>query len=176
MNTKVLLPVVLALCGALLAPATHAADFFCRVYAGDTWEKAPAYKGKEGHYKITAADASAAAADAVREGGADQVFAEIDASLSSGATQMHPYAGGEIHDPSPAAEPSILPPPAAEIVEKPKRASRKKAVAEPAVVETPKAQRKRAAKKDISVEAPKAVAAPRKRAPKAGSKASDIVS
>ena len=65
MNTKVLLPVVLALCGALLAPATHAADFFCRVYAGDTWEKAPAYKGKEGHYKITAADASAAAADAL---------------------------------------------------------------------------------------------------------------
>lgn len=117
-----------------------------------------------------------AAADAVREGGADQVFAEIDASLSSGATQMHPYAGAQVHDPAPAADNSILPPPAAEIVEKPKRAPRKKAVAEPAVVETPKAQRKRAAKKDISVEAPKAVAAPRKRAPKAGSKASDIVS
>lgn len=65
MNTRILLPVLLALCGTAFAPVTHAADYFCRVYAGDTWEKAPAYKGKEGHYKITAADASAAATDAL---------------------------------------------------------------------------------------------------------------
>lgn len=118
-----------------------------------------------------------AAADAVKEAGADQVFAEIDASLSSGATQMHPYAGAQTHDLAPATDNSILPPPAAEIVEKPKRAPRKKAVAEPAIVETAKAPRKRAAKKDISVETPKAASAPRKRAAKArGSKASDIVS
>ncbi|MEW6389972.1 MAG: Sec-independent protein translocase protein TatB [Pseudomonadota bacterium] len=119
-----------------------------------------------------------AAADAVRESGADQVFAEIDASLNSGATQMHPYAGGEIHNPTPAAEPSILPPPAAETVEKPKRASRKKTAAEPAIVEPAKAPRKRkAAKKDITVEVPKAAETPRKRSAKArGSKASDIVS
>jgi len=65
MNTRILLPVLLALCSAVFAPVTHAADYFCRVYAGDTWEKAPAYKGKEGHYKITAADASAAATDAL---------------------------------------------------------------------------------------------------------------
>lgn len=123
----------------------------------------------------------------VQDTGVDQVFADIDASLSSGATQMHPYAGGEIHNPALATDNSILPPaePAAEIVEKPKRAPRKKAAAsaEPAVVEPAKTSRKKAvpkaaaAKKDISVEAPKAVRAPRKRAAKAGgSTASDIVS
>lgn len=110
----------------------------------------------------------------------DQVFADIDASLSSGATQMHPYAGGEIHNPALSTDNSV-PAPAVEIVEKPKRAPRKKAavVAETAPVETAKAPRKRAAatKKDITVEAPKAVRAPRKRATKAGgSTASDIVS
>lgn len=117
-----------------------------------------------------------AVAEAVNEAGADQVFAEIDASLSSGATQMHPYAGAQVHDPAPAADNSILPPPSAEIVEKPKRAPRKKAAAAPTIVEPAKAPRKRvAAKQDISVETPKA--APRKRSAKTGgSKASDIVS
>ncbi|RRN65602.1 Sec-independent protein translocase protein TatB [Caulobacter sp. 602-1] len=110
----------------------------------------------------------------------DQVFADIDASLSSGATQMHPYAGAEIHNPALSTDNSV-PEPAAQIVEKPKRAPRKKvvAVAEQAPVETAKAPRKRAAapKKDITVEAPKAVRTPRKRAAKAGgSTASDIVS
>lgn len=116
----------------------------------------------------------------------DQVFADIDASLSSGATQMHPYAGAEIHNPALSTDNSV-PEPAAQIVEKPKRAARKKAVAvaEPAPVKTAKAPRKRtpaasakaSTKKDITVEAPKAVRAPRKRAAKAGgSTASDIVS
>ncbi len=107
----------------------------------------------------------------------DQVFADIDASLSSGATQMHPYAGAEIHNPALTVDNSV-PAPSVEIVEKPKRAPRKKAVAEVAPVEAAKAPRKRAApKKDITVEAPKAVRAPRKRATKAGgSTASDIVS
>jgi sec-independent protein translocase protein TatB len=129
------------------------------------------------------------AADAAKDVGVDQVFADIDASLSSGATQMHPYAGGEIHNPALTTDNSILPPmdngvqPGVEIVEKPKRAPRKKAVAaaEPAIVEPAKtAPRKKAAvasKKDITVEAPKAARAPRKRAAKAGgSTASDIVS
>ncbi|KQV58190.1 MULTISPECIES: Sec-independent protein translocase protein TatB [unclassified Caulobacter] len=109
----------------------------------------------------------------------DGVFADIDASLSSGATQMHPYAGGEIHNPALTTDNSILPPqPAAEIVEKPKRVARKKAVAEPAIVEPAKPVRRApASKKDITVEAPKAARAPRKRAAKAGgSTASDIVS
>ena len=107
----------------------------------------------------------------------DQVFADIDASLSSGATQMHPYAGAEIHNPALTVDNSV-PAPSVEIVEKPKRAPRKKAVAEVAPVEAAKAPRKRAApKKDITVEAPKASRAPRKRATKAGgSTASDIVS
>lgn len=115
-----------------------------------------------------------AAADAAGGAHVDEVFADIDASLSSGATQMHPYAGGEIHNSIlPTTEPSV------EIVEaKPKRAARKKAAAEPVVVEPAKPPRKRAASiKDITVEAPKAVRAPRKRAAKAGgSTASDIVS
>ena len=124
----------------------------------------------------------------VQDTGVDQVFADIDASLSSGATQMHPFAGGEIHNPALTTDNAILPPaePAVEIVEKPKRAPRKKAVAvaEPVVAEPAKATRKKAAlkaaaatKKDITVEAPKAVRAPRKRAAKAGgSTAPDIVS
>lgn len=123
------------------------------------------------------------AADAARDVGVDQVFADIDASLSSGATQVSPYAAGDIHNPALTTDNSILPPaqPAVEIVEKPKRASRKTAVAEPVVAEPAKAApRKKAAaatKKDITVEAPKAVRAPRKRAAKAGgSTASDIVS
>jgi sec-independent protein translocase protein TatB len=113
----------------------------------------------------------------------DNVFADIDASLSSGATQMHPYAGGEIHNPALTTDNSILPPqpatqPGAEIIEKPKRASRKKAVPEPAIVEPARPVRKASSsKKDITVEAPKAARAPRKRAAKAGgSTASDIVS
>lgn len=118
-----------------------------------------------------------AATDAVKEVGADEVFAEIDASLTSGATQMHPYAAAQVHEASPAVDNSILPPPAAEIVEKPKRAARKKASAEPALVEPAKAPRKRAAaSKDISVETPKASAPRRRSAKAAGSKASDIVS
>lgn len=103
-----------------------------------------------------------AATDAVKEVGADEVFAEIDASLTSGATQMHPYAAAQVHEASPAVDNSILPPPAAEIVEKPKRAARKKTSAEPALVEPAKASRKRAASKDISVETPKASAPDRK--------------
>lgn len=66
MNVKILFAALLALCGAAFASSVHAGDYFCRVYSGtDTWEKAPPYKGKEGHYKFTAADPAAAAAAAV---------------------------------------------------------------------------------------------------------------
>jgi len=108
----------------------------------------------------------------------DNVFADIDASLSSGATQMHPYAGGEIHNPALTTDNSILPPqPGVEIVEKPKRAPRKKAVAEAAAPSAKPVRKAAASKKDITVEAPKAARAPRKRAAKAGgSTATDIVS
>jgi sec-independent protein translocase protein TatB len=114
----------------------------------------------------------------------DQVFADIDASLSSGATQMHPYAGAEIHNPAASGDLDLpaptVPTPTVEIVEKPKRAPRKKASgAKAAPAEPAKAPRKRApaAKKGAAVEAPKAARAPRKRTAKAGgSTASDIVS
>lgn len=114
-----------------------------------------------------------AATDAV---GVDQVFADIDASLTSGATQMHPYAGGEVHGSTSALDNSILPPPAVEIVEKPKRAPRKKAAA---LAEPAKPARKSApATKATSSKtaSAKAGAAPRKRAAKASAKASDAVS
>jgi sec-independent protein translocase protein TatB len=133
---------------------------------------------RAGQYASPAQPPADAASHAPGHDHVGQAFADIDASLSSGAMQMHPYAGGEIHNPAP--EPSILPPtpaPAVEIVEaKPKRAPRRKA--EPALAEPAKAPRKRApAKKDIAVEAPRAVRAPRKKAAKAGgSTASDIAS
>jgi sec-independent protein translocase protein TatB len=119
------------------------------------------------------------AADAAGSAHIDQTFADIDASLSSGAVQMHPYAGAEVHNQALAVESTIAPPsvtPTVEIVPaKPKRAPRKKA--EPVLVESAKAPAKRATKKDITVDAPKAVRAPRKKTAKAGdSTASDITS
>lgn len=115
------------------------------------------------------------AADAARDTGVDQVFADIDASLTSGATQMHPYAGGDVHSPA-LADNSILPPPTVEIVEKPKRAPRKKAAvqAEPAKPARKRASTSKATPpKTVSA---KPAAAPRKRAGKTGAKASDAVS
>lgn len=117
------------------------------------------------------------AADQAKDVGVDQVFADIDASLNSGAVQPHPYAGYQ--PPQPSGEPSILPPetdiqPVAAKPRKP-RAPKAPAVVEPAVSKAP--ARKRAAKTEIAVEAPKAARAPRKKAVKAGgSTASDIVS
>jgi len=123
-------------------------------------------------------DPVSSVADAARDPGVDQVFADIDASLTSGATQMHPHAGGEIHDQATLGGDTILPPPSVEIVEKPKRASRKKAVEQPAIVEPAKAPRKRGAvAKDVTAAHPKAARAPRARKAKAGgSKASDTIS
>src|SRR4051812_2494583 len=78
----------------------------------------------------------------------DEVFADIDASLNSGAVQMHPYAGSEIHNPALTTDNAIEP--GVQIVEKPKRAPRKRAAEEPAGVEPAKAPRKRTSK-DITV-------------------------
>ena len=112
------------------------------------------------------------AADQAKDVGVDQVFADIDASLNSGAVQVHPYAG---YQPS---EPSILPPDT-EVQAAPKprkpRAAKAPAIVEPAVSKAP--TRKRAARTQITIEAPKAARAPRKKAVKAGgSTAPDIVS
>jgi len=117
------------------------------------------------------------AADQAKDVGVDQVFADIDASLNSGAVQVHPYAG---YQPS---EPSILPQETEikPVVAKPRKpraakasASKLPLAAEPVTVKAP---RKRAAKTQITIEAPKAARAPRKKAVKAGgSTASDIVS
>ncbi len=117
------------------------------------------------------------AADQAKDVGVDQVFADIDASLSNGTVQAHPYAGYQPHGVS--GEPSILPPeteiqPVAAKPRKP-RVAKAPAVVEPAASKAP--ARKRAAKVEIVVEAPQAARAPRKKAVKAGgSTASDIVS
>lgn len=101
------------------------------------------------------------AADQAKDVGVDQVFADIDASLNSGAMQAHPYAGYQ-------PEASILPPESAEpVAAKPRKPRAPKAVAksaaEPAVAKV--APRKRAAAKvDAVVEAPKPARAPRKKA------------
>jgi sec-independent protein translocase protein TatB len=115
------------------------------------------------------------AADHAKDVGVDQVFADIDANLSSGTVQAHPYAG---YQPS---EPSILPPDVSIDAPKPRKPRAPKAVAQPAVepVVSKAAPRKRAAaaKADAVIEAPKAARAPRKKAVKAGgSTSSDIAS
>jgi sec-independent protein translocase protein TatB len=114
------------------------------------------------------------AADQAKDVGVDQVFADIDASLNSGAMQAHPYAGYQPEDPS------ILPPEVSIDAPKPRKPRAAKAVAEPAVepIVSKAAPRKRAAPKaDTVIEAPKAVRAPRAKVAKAGgSTSSDIVS
>ncbi len=128
---------------------------------------------REGQYPNPVKDA----ADAAKDAHVDQVFADIDASLSSGATQSHPDAGAEIHTPALTTDNSV-----AEPVEagQPKRAPRKKAVAavEPAAAKamanTPAAKKTPAAKTAAAAPAAKAQ---RKRVAKAGvSTASDIAS
>jgi sec-independent protein translocase protein TatB len=141
---------------------------------------------REGQYSNPVKEA----ADAAKDVGVDQVFADIDASLSSGTTQMHPYAGAEIHNPALNTDNSIAPPAEdAKSQARPKRAPRKKAVAaskaslgEPAAVKATKAPaqkavaKKTAATKKTAAATP-AAKAPRKRVAKAGdSTASDITS
>ena len=118
------------------------------------------------------------AADQAKDVGVDQVFADIDASLNSGAMQAHPYAGYQPENPS------ILPPEVSIDAPKPRKPRAAKAAAQPAVdpIVSKAAPRKRAAprapaKAEVVIEAPKAARAPRKKAVKAGgSTSSDIVS
>jgi sec-independent protein translocase protein TatB len=114
---------------------------------------------REGQYTAPMRDAAAEA------GHVDQVFADIDASLNSGAVQVSPHAAYQ------AADPTIhLPEPTVEIVSKP---ARKPRAAKPApapaveIVSKPKRAVAKADKTDLSVPAKST----RKRAPK-----SDIAS
>jgi sec-independent protein translocase protein TatB len=112
------------------------------------------------------------AADQAKDVGVDQVFADIDASLNSGAMQAHPYAGYQ--PPLPAETVDIAPDP---VPTKPRKPRAPKAAAQPAVEIVAKtAPRKRAAPKaQAVVEAPKPARAPRKKAAKAAT-SSDIAS
>jgi len=118
---------------------------------------------REGQYTAPMRDAAAQASDASH---VDQVFADIDASLNSGAVKVSP------HDAYQPATPLEAPAPSVEIVSKPKRKAsvKPKAAAEATeIVSKPKAAK--AAKGDLSVPAKPA----RKRAAKTSTK-SDIVS
>jgi sec-independent protein translocase protein TatB len=119
---------------------------------------------REGQYTAPMRDAAAQASDASH---VDQVFADIDASLNSGAVKVSP------HDAYQPATPLEAPAPSVEIVSKPKRkasAKPKAAAAEATeIVSKPKAAK--TAKGDLSVPAKSA----RKRAAKTSTK-SDIVS
>jgi sec-independent protein translocase protein TatB len=99
---------------------------------------------REGQYTAPMRDAAAQAGDASH---VDQVFADIDASLNSGAVKVSP------HDAYQPATPLEAPAPSVEIASKPKRkAPAKKAAAEQAeIVSKPKAAK--ASKADLSVPA-----------------------
>jgi sec-independent protein translocase protein TatB len=119
---------------------------------------------REGQYTAPMRDAAAQASDASH---VDQVFADIDASLNSGAVKVSPH---DAYQPATSLE---APAPGVEIVSEPKakrRAPAKKPAAKTAeIVSKPKAAK--AAKDDLSV-SKKPV---RKRAAKPSTK-SDIVS
>lgn len=108
---------------------------------------------REGQYTAPMRDAAAQAGDASH---VDQVFADIDASLNSGAVKVSP------HDAYQPATPREAPAPGAEIVSKPKRKApaKKAAAAQTEIVSKPRAAK--ASKDDLSVPAKP----PRKRAAK----------
>ena len=101
---------------------------------------------RDGQYTNPMRDAAAEAGDASH---VDQVFADIDASLNSGAVKVSPH---DAYQPATTLE---APAPAVEIVSKPKR----KVAAKPKVTTTAKPV---AAKKAELVSKPKAAAKPSK--------------
>jgi sec-independent protein translocase protein TatB len=116
---------------------------------------------REGQYTAPMRDAAAQAGDASH---VDQVFADIDASLNSGAVKVSPYDAYQPADTLDAPAPGV------EIVSKPKRkAPAKKAAAKTELVSKPKATK--ASKGDLSVPTKPA----RKRVAKASTN-SDITS
>ena len=117
---------------------------------------------REGQYTAPMRDAAAQAANADH---VDQVFADIDASLNSGAVRVSPHDAYQ-----PLTSTVETPAPTIEIVSKPARkAPAKKAAAKKTeLVSKPKAAK--ASKSDLSVPAK----TPRKRAPKPS--ATDITS
>jgi sec-independent protein translocase protein TatB len=121
---------------------------------------------RDGQYTAPMRDAAAQAGDASH---VDQVFADIDASLNSGAVKVAPHEAYQ-----PEAAMLEAPAPAVEIVSKPARKPRApaKPKAEPQAEIVSKPAAKRAPKGDLSVPAKPA----RKRAPKAGATNSDITS
>lgn len=115
---------------------------------------------REGQYTAPMRDAAAQAADA----NVDQVFADIDASLNSGAVKVSPHDAYQ-----PLTATVDTPAPAVEIVSKPARKPRAPKTAE--IVSKAPAKR---ASKDLSVPAPTKPA--RKRPAKSGDTNSDITS
>ena len=119
---------------------------------------------REGQYTAPMRDAAAQASDA----NVDQVFADIDASLNSGAVKVSPHDAYQ-----PLTSTVETPAPSVEIVSKPARKAPAKKAAAPKAVKTEivsKPAAKRAPKGDLSVP----TKTPRKRAAKPS--ATDITS
>lgn len=105
MIIKLIVPVLLALCGAGFVSSAQAADYFCRVYSGtDTWEKSTV---NEGHYKITAADAAAAETAALKK--ATGIKKGVTLTRARCETSLAGFAGATT---APAAAPAPAPAPA----------------------------------------------------------------
>jgi sec-independent protein translocase protein TatB len=115
---------------------------------------------REGQYTNPMRDAAAQAADA----NVDQVFADIDASLNSGAVKVSP------HDAYQPATTLDAPAPTVEIISKPARKPRAPKAAAPKAELVSKPKAAKASKSDLSVP----TKAPRKRAAKPS--ATDITS
>ena len=99
---------------------------------------------REGQYTAPMRDAAAQAGDA---GHVDQVFADIDASLNSGAVKVSPHDGYQPATPLEAPAPSV------EIVSKSKRKAPAKKAAAKATEIVSKPRAAKASKADLSVPA-----------------------
>ncbi len=106
MIIKLIVPVLLALCGAGLASPAQAADYFCRVYSGtDTWEKSTV---NQGHYKASGATVAQAEAAALATGkrnkpNANLTRARCETSIAAFDSAVPAPAPAPVPAPSPSS-------------------------------------------------------------------------
>ncbi|WP_313462197.1 hypothetical protein [Stenotrophomonas sp.] len=105
MIIKLIVPVLLALCGAGFASSAQAADYFCRVYSGtDTWEKSTV---NQGHYKASGATVAQAETAALATGKRNKP----NVTLTRARCETS-IAAFDSAVPAPAPAPTPAPPPA----------------------------------------------------------------
>lgn len=94
MNIKIVLPALLALCGAACISPVHAAEYRCMVFSGADGSKVEASTNADGKYLIKAADLKAAEAGALaaatryKKGSVTLTKAQCDAVTGASATAM----------------------------------------------------------------------------------------